>query len=139
MPSASLSATLFKNVRLFTTNIYVLTSLSEASRSLDVIVPVDLEGKKVKSKMYVIKDPKLESKDWIVCLEGQIHRKDTIGTILDEINLYVKDTYKLKSPTRINYNDTDAEDITEPPEDVAEEAVIVSELREEIENSISNE
>ena len=57
--------------------------------------------------------------------------------VLDEINLYVKDTYKLKSPTRINYNDTDAEDITEPPEDVAEEAVIVSELREEIENSIS--
>lgn len=105
----------------------------------DVIVPVDSEGKKVKSKMYVIKDPKLESKDWIVCLEGQIHRKDTIGTILDEINLYVKDTYKLKSPTRINYNDTDAEDITEPPEDIAEEAVIVSELREEIENSISNE
>lgn len=52
-------------------------------------------GKKDKHDLVVIKDPKKDPKDWIVCPEAHVHRKAVIGTILNEINEWFKSYYHL--------------------------------------------
>jgi len=53
---------------------------------------------------YVIKDPKKDLSDWIVCKENQIPEENTIGTILDEINDWVKQNFKLLRPMDFEYD-----------------------------------
>lgn len=59
---------------------------------------------------YVIKDPKLEPSQWIVCKDIELHCQSKIGTIFDEINEYVKESYKLKKPIDFMYDDDEDED-----------------------------
>jgi len=57
------------------------------------------------STFYVIKDPKLTPDKWIVCKETELHKQSTIGTIFNEINEYVKETFKLCNPADFDYGD----------------------------------
>lgn len=61
------------------------------------------------SNFYVIKDPKLSMDKWIVCKENDLHKKSTIGTIFDEINTHVKETFKLKRPVDFSWDDVEDE------------------------------
>jgi len=61
------------------------------------------------SNYYVIKDPKIDMDKWVVCKENEIHKKSTIGTIFDEVNEYVKETFKLKRPVDFSWDDDDEE------------------------------
>jgi RecA/RadA recombinase len=60
-------------------------------------------------KFYVIKDPKIPCEKWIVCKEGELHKKNTIGTILDEINVWVNENFKLITPIDFEYGDENPE------------------------------
>jgi hypothetical protein len=62
-------------------------------------MPKDGNGQKTRKTCYVIKDPKKDPNDWIVCLAGKADRKEYIGTILEEINEYVKKEYKFRPPS----------------------------------------
>lgn len=46
---------------------------------------------------WVIKDPRKPRSEWITCLNKDLHKAETIGTILDPINEYVHETFKNKS------------------------------------------
>ena len=46
---------------------------------------------------WVIKDPRKPRSEWITCLNKDLHKAETIGTILDPINDYVHETFKNKS------------------------------------------
>lgn len=59
------------------------------------------------STFYVIKDPKLTPDKWIVCKETELHKQSTIGTIFNEINEYVKETFKLCNPADFDYGEDD--------------------------------
>lgn len=63
-----------------------------------------------KTVYYVIKDPKLTPDKWIVCKEGKLHTKSIIGTIFDEINEYVKTSFKLKNPADFDYGEDDPDE-----------------------------
>lgn len=69
------------------------------------------------SNWYVIKDPKIAMEEWIVCKESDLHKKSTIGTIFDEINEYVKETFKLKRPVDFSWDDVDDEQTLDIQED----------------------
>lgn len=69
------------------------------------------------SNWYVIKDPKISMEDWIVCKEGDLHKKSTIGTIFDEINEHVKETFKLKRPVDFSWDDIEDEQTLDIQED----------------------
>jgi len=62
---------------------------------------------------YVIKDPKLDPTDWIVCKDIELHSPDKIGTIFDEINEYVKESFKLKRPIDFSYEDGEDDGVSE--------------------------
>jgi hypothetical protein len=53
---------------------------------------------------YVIKDPKIEPSKWIVCKETEIHKEETIGTILNEINEWVTKNIRLLRPMDFEYD-----------------------------------
>lgn len=77
-------------------------------------VPKEANGHATKKTCYVIKDPKKSPDTWMVVKETQIDRKNYIGTILDEINEYVKKEYKFRPPSlgsSENYDDNDAPEI----------------------------
>lgn len=61
--------------------------------------PLEADGKVTRKKCYVIKDPNKNPDEWIVCKESQLRRKDTIGTILEPINQWVKDNFVYAAPT----------------------------------------
>jgi RecA/RadA recombinase len=61
-------------------------------------MPKDGNGQKTRKTCYVIKDPKKKPEDWIVCLAAKSDRKEYVGTILEEINEYVKKEYKFRPP-----------------------------------------
>ena len=62
--------------------------------------PVDpATGKKVRVDCYVIKDPKKDPSEWIVCPKTRIDRAAYIGTILNEIDEYVKKNFKYRPPS----------------------------------------
>lgn len=69
------------------------------------------------SNWYVIKDPKTEPENWIVCKEADLHKKSTIGTIFDEINDYVKENFKLKSPKDFSWDEEEDEQVLDIKED----------------------
>ena len=46
---------------------------------------------------WVIKDPRKPRTEWITCLNKDLHKAETIGTILDPINDYVHETFRNKS------------------------------------------
>jgi RecA/RadA recombinase len=69
------------------------------------------------SNFYVIKDPKLAMDKWIVCKENDLHKKSTIGTIFDEINDHVKETFKLKRPVDFSWDDVEDEITVDIDED----------------------
>jgi len=46
---------------------------------------------------WVIKDPRKPRSEWITCLNKDLHKAETIGTILDPINDYVHEKFKNKS------------------------------------------
>jgi len=87
-----------------------------------IIIPDRLKesseaGKSLKKPkdIWVIKDPKKEPKDWIVCKDTELHKKSTIGTIFDEINEWVGNNFKLTDPVDFDYDDWE-EDIDEASE-----------------------
>ena len=57
------------------------------------------DGSVCRSKCYVIKDANKPRDQWIVCPETHLRRKDTIGTILDPINEWVKENFRFSSPS----------------------------------------
>lgn len=92
-----------------------------------IIIPDRLkeseDGKSLKKPkdIWVIKDPKKEPKDWIVCKDTELHKESTIGTIFDEINKWVGENFRLKDPVDFDYDDWE-EDINEVPEDGEEKS-----------------
>ena len=50
-------------------------------------------------KVFVIKDPTKPMKEWIACLEKDLHKESTIGTIFEPINEWVKANFKLSKAT----------------------------------------
>lgn len=60
--------------------------------------PKDANGAATRKTCYVIKDPNKNPEDWIICKEADLRKKSTIGTILEPINQYVKETYKYRPP-----------------------------------------
>lgn len=57
---------------------------------------------------WVIKDPRKPRSEWITCLNKDLHKAETIGTILDPINEYVHETFKNKSlADKLGQNDID--------------------------------
>ena len=94
---------------------------TKAEEKQGIVIPDRLkeEGLKKPKDVYVIMDPKIkEPKDWIVCRDTELHKKDTIGTIFDEINEWVKNNYKLKDPVDFDYDDNWEESIKEGDEEV---------------------
>lgn len=65
----------------------------------DLTPPKDANGQVTRKKCYVIKDPNKDPKAWLVVPEQQLRRKDTIGTILEPINAWVKENFKYSSPS----------------------------------------
>lgn len=65
-----------------------------ASKYPDVTPPAGRIGN---AGAWVIKDPRKPRSEWITCLNKDLHKKETIGTILDPINDYVHETFKNKS------------------------------------------
>lgn len=65
----------------------------------DVAPYRNADGSVCRSKCYVIKDPNKPRDQWIVCPETHLRRKDTIGTILDPINEWVKENFRFSSPS----------------------------------------
>jgi len=49
------------------------------------------------SGAWVIKDPRKPRSEWIACLNKDLHKAETIGTILDPINDYVHENFKNRS------------------------------------------
>jgi hypothetical protein len=87
-----------------------------------IVVPDRLkeEGLKKPKDIYVIMDPKIkEPKDWIVCKDTELHKKETIGSIFEEINDWVKNNYKLKDPVDFDYDDNWEESIDEGNQEVS--------------------
>jgi len=82
---------------------------------------------------YVIKDDNKEPKDWIVCKEGDLHRKDTIGTIFDQINEWVKDKFKLTRPVDFTYDKEEEESL-----DIEESKVVDGDGVDETTGSVLN-
>ncbi|MCQ2123300.1 MAG: hypothetical protein MJZ25_03865 [Fibrobacter sp.] len=70
----------------------------KASKYPDLTVPLEKDGTKTRKKCYVIKDPNKDPSQWLVCKLSQLRGKNTIGTILEPINEYVKATYKYRPP-----------------------------------------
>lgn len=96
---------------------------------LEDSVPLEANGKKTQKKCYVIKDPKLDPKDWQVVLGGKIDRRDHIGTILEELNEYVKKEFKFRPPSLgsdENY-DEDAPEVDDEEIQAAEDQLLVEE------------
>lgn len=60
--------------------------------------------------LYIIKDPKKEPKNWIVCKDTELHKASTIGTIFDEINQHVINTFKLLNPSEFDYGEEDPDE-----------------------------
>jgi len=76
----------------------------------------------------LIKDPKItDETKWIICKESKIHKESVIGTIFDEINEWVKKTFKLINPVDFSYDDDDTNDadsdLEEAVQDIKEENV----------------
>ena len=65
-----------------------------ASKFPDVPPPAGRIGN---AGAWVIKDPRKPRSEWIACLNKDLHKAETIGTILDPINDYVHETFKNKS------------------------------------------
>ena len=82
---------------------------------------------------YVIKNSKIEPKDWVVCKETELHRKHTIGTIFDEINDWVKNKFKLTRPVDFSY-DQEEEDLEIEESKVVDTAKKVEEKPEKEES-----
>jgi len=80
--------------------------------------------------IWVIKDPKKEPKDWIVCKDTELHKKSTIGTIFDEINEWVGNNFKLTDPVDFDYDDWE-EDIAEVNEESEEKSTELADEKPE--------
>lgn len=99
---------------------------------LENSVPKEGNGKKTQKKCYVIKDPKIDPKDWQVVLATKIDRKDHIGTILYEINEYVKAEFKFRPPSlgsSENYDD-DAPEVDDEEIQAAEDLLLVQQAEQ---------
>jgi RecA/RadA recombinase len=70
----------------------------------------DANGQVVRKKCYVLKDPNRDPKTWLVVPETKLRREDTIGTILEPINQWVKENFKYTAPTLWNGEYTADED-----------------------------
>lgn len=57
------------------------------------------DGSVYRKKCYVIKDPNKDPKTWLVVPENKLRHADTIGTILEPINEWVKENFKYSSPS----------------------------------------
>lgn len=60
--------------------------------------PKDANGKKTQKTCYVIKDPKKNPDEWFVGHMGMLTTRRGLGSILEEINEYVKKAYKYRQP-----------------------------------------
>lgn len=72
------------------------------------VVPPVPKGRE-KPTYWVIKDPKLASDKWIVCKESELFMQSTIGTIFNEVNQYVMNSFKLTKPVDFNNEDDNSE------------------------------
>ena len=72
----------------------------------DIAVKAGLakETKKGASKAYIIQDPKIPSEDWVTVLASKLDSKEGVGTIMDEIDAWVRENFKLQ-------NDLEADDV----------------------------
>lgn len=76
-----------------------------ASKYPNVVPP---KGRIGNAGAWVIKDPRKPESEWIACLNKDLHKAETIGTILDPINDYVHETYKNKSlANKLGENEVD--------------------------------
>lgn len=82
-------------------------------------MPKDGNGQKTRKTCYVIIDKKKDPKDWIVCLASKVDRKEYIGTILEEINEYVKKEYKFRPPSLGSAEDNEAPEVEDSDIDEA--------------------
>ena len=82
-------------------------------------MPKDGNGQKTRKTCYVIMDKKKDPKDWIVCLASKVDRKEYIGTILEEINEYVKKEYKFRPPSLGSSEDNEAPEVEDSDIDEA--------------------
>lgn len=74
------------------------------------------------SNWYMIKDPKVDKLECIICKEKDIFKEEVIGTILDEINEWTNKNIKLLRPIDFQYDEP--EDTFNVEEDLAEEASV---------------
>ena len=73
-------------------------------------VPVPVKKGNKKPTYWLIKDPKIPPSQWIVCDEGDLFKASTIGTIFNEVNEYVKGSFKLTKPLDFNFDDDTTEE-----------------------------
>ena len=78
-----------------------------------------VNGRKFAGKSWVIMDPKIPEGERKVCPEKDLYRGDAIGTILNEINAYVIENYKLHSPSEFNYKSSDDIELAFTDDDVS--------------------
>lgn len=93
-------------LHLFAQDADLIEKYSSEFEDMGVVAP-KYRGKPT---LYVIKDPKKEPKNWIVCKDTELHKASTIGTIFDEINSHVKDTFRLLNPSDFDYGDEDPDE-----------------------------
>jgi hypothetical protein len=93
-------------LHLFALDADLIEKFSSEHEDMGVVAP-KYRGKPT---LYVIKDPKKEPKNWIVCKDTELHKGSTIGTIFNEINTYVKDTFKLLNPSDFDYGNEDPDE-----------------------------
>lgn len=89
-------------------------------------IPKEKNGQKTRKGCVVIKDPKKDPKDWIVSLANAryVDSKGVIGTILEEINEYVKKEYKFRPP-KLGASEEDAPDVDDEDINAAEDELAV--------------
>ena len=94
----------------------------EAAKFPNLEKPIDpTTGKKTRVDCVVIKDPKKDPKDWIVCPASKVDRGCYIGTILDGIDAYVQKNFKYRPPSLKEEEQDDA--------DFSDEEVAASEAK----------
>lgn len=105
--------------------------------------PRDESGRVSRKTSVVIKDPKIPKEQWIAIPEGRVHTKQAIGTILDEINEYIRGKYKNQRIAVFGDDTVAADELTDADEseidaasdrDLAEKTRQAMALAEALEN-----
>ncbi len=114
-----------------------------AEKFPDLVKPKEKNGRTTQKDCYVIKDPKKDSSEWFVGTVGMLTTRNGLGTILNEINEYVKTAYKFRPPKLRNDDEgveIDEEEVKQAEKKNSAKAKAEKKiLADDLENAISDD